>query len=70
MTMKVVCVANTKGDGKSLQASGDSKSLINAELLAAREKALTDVQNACKRYLVKSVGIHDLNNLFSFFKCT
>ena len=47
--MKVVCVANTNGDSKGLSASADSKSLINAELLAAREKALTEVQNVCKR---------------------
>ncbi|XP_070189710.1 mitogen-activated protein kinase kinase kinase 15-like [Littorina saxatilis] len=48
MTLQVVCVASANGDNKGLSASGDSKSLINAELLAAREKAFTDVQNACK----------------------
>lgn len=47
--MKVVCVGtNPNGDSKVLSASGDCKTLINADLLAAREKAFADVENACK----------------------
>ena len=49
--MKVVCVGNTNGDSKDLSASGDNKSLMNAELQAAKEKAFSEVQNACKRYV-------------------
>ena len=56
-------MANANGDSKGLSASGDSKSLINAELLAAREKAFTEVQNACKRYIYTAI---ELVNLFNF----
>ncbi|XP_076466646.1 mitogen-activated protein kinase kinase kinase 15-like isoform X5 [Babylonia areolata] len=55
MTMKVVYVGHANGDSKSLSASADSKSLINAELLAAREKAFSEVQNACKSFSTQAV---------------
>lgn len=46
--MKVVCVIGVNGDSKGLDASGDSKGFVNAELLAARQKALSEIENACK----------------------
>ncbi|KAL8591802.1 hypothetical protein ACOMHN_047062 [Nucella lapillus] len=52
--MKVVYIGHANGDSKSLSASADSKGLINAELLAAREKAFTEVQNACKSFSSQS----------------
>ena len=49
--MRVVFVgANGNGDsGKGLNSSSDTKTLVNAELLAAREKAFEDVEGLCKR---------------------
>ena len=50
--MKVVFVASSNIGNQPLSANADSKYLMSADIVSAREKAVVEVLNCCKRYIL------------------